>query len=43
MSLICPRAKCKQQEGPCTCEKILAVVVGAAIFFGLYFAILNQG
>ena len=31
--MICPVAKCKKQEGPCLCEKVMAVVLGAAVFF----------
>jgi hypothetical protein len=39
MSLFCPRAECKAQQGPCKCEKImgLIVVVVAAVFLIRHF------
>ena len=42
MSLICSRAKCKEQEGPCTCEQVVAAVVGLGVFLFLYMRILAQ-
>ena len=36
MSLFCPLASCKEQKGACKCEKIIGVIVVAAVLFALY-------
>lgn len=36
MSLFCPVVKCKEQKGPCDCEKIMAAVVSVVAFIGMY-------
>ena len=36
MSLVCPIAKCKEQSGPCNCEKIIGAIIVAAAFFAVY-------
>ena len=36
MSLFCPLAKCKEEKGPCRCEKAMSVIVVLAAFAGLY-------
>lgn len=42
MSLVCPRPQCKEKEGPCNCEIVIVAMLGAVVFFALYYAILNQ-
>ena len=42
MSLVCPIAKCKEQKGPCVCEKVMSVLVAIVLFVGVYRHIILQ-
>jgi hypothetical protein len=42
MSLICPRAKCTEEKGPCTCEKVTAVIIVLVVFLFFYLRIIEQ-
>jgi hypothetical protein len=37
VSLICSKAKCKEQKGLCTCETVIAVVIVVAVFLLIIF------
>ena len=36
MSLLCPVDKCKEQKGPCNCEKVMAGIITVIAFIGVY-------
>ena len=40
MSLVCPLKKCKSQDGPCRCEKIISVLT-LLVIVGLYYRLIS--